>query len=404
MEKYNTQRIYKIIMLVIITVIITSLVTAFATYQYMSTKGSMASKSSNTIGSLEYTLSNFRSQLEREYIGEINDEELINGAIKGYIAGLGDPYTEYYTKEEMEDIMSETTGNYIGIGIYMTVDLERNAIIILKPIEGSPAEEIGLQPGDIITKVNGEEYTGEQMEEASNKIKGEEGTKVTLEILRDRETKTVEILRRKILMTHTEAKVLENNIGYISISDFEGGTADEFKTKYEELKKKGITKLIIDIRNNGGGVVDESINVLDMITEKDSTLLITADKNQKEEIIKSKHAPTIQIPIVLLMNEYSASASEIMAGALKDNKKATLVGTKTYGKGIIQSLYQLSDGSGLKITTNEYFTPNRNSIHKIGIEPDIEVKLPEDEKTQTQDTEKEDTQLQKAIEILKETK
>ena len=402
MENRNTQRIYKMIMLVLIVIIVTSLVTAFTTYQYLSNNGISYSKVNTTsLEGLEYTLSQFRSELEKKYIGEINDEELIEGAVKGYVDALGDPYTTYYTKKEMKTIMEETNGNFVGIGVYMTKDLEKNAILIIKPIENSPAEKAGILPGDLITKVDYVEYTGDKLEEASNKIRGEEGTKVKLEIYRNGETKTFELTRTKVVVSHVTTKVLNNDIGYIAISDFEGECASEFETKYKQLEKQGIKKLIIDIRNNGGGIVDEALKIANMLVDKDSTLLITKDKSDKEEVTKATEKPIINIPTVVLVNEYSASASEILAGALKDNGKATLVGTKTYGKGIIQELHQLSDGSGLKITVSEYYTPNHNAIHKIGITPDVEVDLSEDVKQQTTIQEKDDNQLQKAIEILK---
>ena len=402
MENRNTQRIYKMIMLVLIVIIVTSLVTAFATYQYLINNGISYSKVNTTsLEGLEYTLSQFRSELEKKYIGEINDEELIEGAVKGYVDALGDPYTTYYTKKEMKTIMEETNGNFVGIGVYMTKDLEKNAILIIKPIENSPAEKAGILPGDLITKVDDVEYTGDKLEEASNKIRGEEGTKVKLEIYRNGETKTFELTRTKVVVSHVTTKVLNNDIGYIAISDFEGECASEFETKYKQLEKQGIKKLIIDIRNNGGGIVDEALKIANMLVDKDSTLLITKDKSDKEEVTKATEKPIINIPTVVLVNEYSASASEILAGALKDNGKATLVGTKTYGKGIIQELHQLSDGSGLKITVSEYYTPNHNAIHKIGITPDVEIDLSEDVKQQTTIQEKDDNQLQKAIEILK---
>ena len=402
MENRNTQRIYKMIMLVLIVIIVTSLVTAFTTYQYLSNNGISYSKVNTTsLEGLEYTLSQFRSELEKKYIGEINDEELIEGAVKGYVDALGDPYTTYYTKKEMKTIMEETNGNFVGIGVYMTKDLEKNAILIIKPIEKSPAEKAGILPGDLITKVDDVEYTGDKLEEASNKIRGEEGTKVKLEIYRNGETKTFELTRTKVVVSHVTTKVLNNDIGYIAISDFEGECASEFETKYKQLEKQGIKKLIIDIRNNGGGIVDEALKIANMLVDKDSTLLITKDKSDKEEVTKATEKPIINIPTVVLVNEYSASASDILAGALKDNGKATLVGTKTYGKGIIQELHQLSDGSGLKITVSEYYTPNHNAIHKIGITPDVEVDLSEDVKQQTTIQEKDDNQLQKAIEILK---
>lgn len=402
MEENKGQRIYKTIMLVVIVMIVTSLVTAVATYKYLSTTNSLSTvKTTTSMNSLEYTLAMFRSQLEQKYMGEIDDQKLIEGAIKGYIEALGDPYTVYYTSEEMQEIMEQTNGNYVGIGIYMTLDTDKNLVTVLNPIENSPAEEAGILSGDLIIKVDGVEYTGDDMDVMASKIKGEEGTKVTLEIERDGEIKTFELTRRKVYLSHVSSKVLEDNIGYMSISDFDGGCAEEFKKEYEELEKQGITRLIIDIRSNGGGIVDEAIDIADMITDKGSTLLITKDKNGTEKITKATSDPIINMPVVVLINGYSASASEILAGALRDNEKATLVGTKTYGKGIIQELHQLSNGSGLKMTTNEYYTPNHNAIHKIGIEPDVEVELSDELKLETTVTENEDNQLQKAIEVIK---
>lgn len=402
MESKSAQRIYKTIMLIIIVIITTSLITAFATYQYLRNNVLAIRKGNNTsFEGLEYTLSQFRTELENKYIGEINDEELIDGALKGYVNALGDPYTTYYTKEEMKEIMEETNGNFVGIGIYMTENIKENVIMVIKPIENSPAEKAGILPGDIITKINDVEYTGDKLEEASNKIRGEEGTKVKLEIYRNGETKEFEITRKKVVISHITTKVLEDNIGYIAISDFDGDCANEFKTKYKELEKKGITKLIIDIRNNGGGIVDKSLEIANTMIEKGSTLLITKDKKNNEDITKATENPIINMPVVVLTNKYSASASEILAGALKDNNKATLVGTKTYGKGIIQELNKLSDGSGLKVTVSEYYTPNHTAINKIGITPDVEVELSDEAKKQLNLEEKDDNQLQKAIEILK---
>lgn len=400
MEKKN--RIYNIIMLVVVCVAITAVITSFCTYKYLSENGGvMYAEKNSSLEGLEETLQNFRAAFEKEYIGEIDDEAMVESAIKGYVSGLGDEYTTYYTKEEMEDLMEETEGNYVGIGIYISAYKESNEIVIIKPMEGSPAEEAGLLPGDIITKVDGVEYNGDTIDEMTNKIKGPEGTKVKVEIKRNGQTQEIEVERRKILISHIDSKIIEDNIGYISISDFEGGCAQEFEENYKNLEEQGIESLIIDIRNNGGGLVDEAIAILELITNKGSTLLITTDKNEAEEVTKSEKDPIINMPIVLLVNEYSASASEIMAGALKDNNKATLVGTTTYGKGVIQKVYPLTDGSGLKMTTNEYFTPNHNKINKIGIDPDEEIDLPEEVKYKTDITEEEDTQLQKAIEILK---
>lgn len=403
MEKRNSQQVYKTIMLIIITVLITALVTTIVIYNFVIKSGKIAIKSedNSSLSGLEATLASFRSVLEEKYMGEIDDEALIEGAIKGYVSALGDPYTTYYTKEEMDELMEETTGNYVGIGIYMTLDLENNAIYVVKPMEGSPAEEAGIQAGDLITKVDGKEYSGEELEQASNAIKGEEGTTVKLEILRDGETQELEVERRKIVVSHIVEKKFDN-VGYLLIEDFDGGCAKEFEEKYKELESQGIDRLIIDLRNNGGGVVDEAVSIADMLLDKDDTILITKDKKGNEEITKSEHNPTITMPVVVLTNGYSASASEILVGALQDNERATIVGTKTYGKGVIQEVDRLNDGSGLKITIEEYYTPNKNEINKVGIEPDEEIDLSDEVKEQGTYTDEEDNQLQKAIEIIKE--
>ena len=403
MEKRNSQQVYKTIMLIIITVLITALVTTIVIYNFVIKSGKIAIKSedNSSLSGLEATLASFRSVLEEKYMGEIDDEALIEGAIKGYVSALGDPYTTYYTKEEMDELMEETTGNYVGIGIYMTLDLENNAIYVVKPMEGSPAEEAGIQAGDLITKVDGKQYSGEELDQASNAIKGEEGTTVKLEILRNGETQELEVERKKIVVSHIVEKKFDN-IGYLKIEDFDGGCAKEFQEKYKELENQGIDRLIIDLRNNGGGVVDEAVDIADMLLDKDDTILITKDKKGNEEITKSEHDPTITMPVVVLTNEYSASASEILVGALQDNERATIVGTKTYGKGVIQEVDRLNDGSGLKITIEEYYTPNRNEINKVGIEPDEEIDLSDEVKEQGTYTDEEDNQLQKAIEVIKE--
>lgn len=402
MEKRSSQQVYRIIMLIIITVLITSLVTTIVIYNFVIKSGKIAIKSddSSSLGGLEATLANFRSVIEEKYMGEIDDEALIEGAIKGYVSALGDPYTTYYTKEEMDELMEETTGNYVGIGIYMTLDIEKNAIYVVKPMDGSPAEKAGIKAGDLITKVDGVEYSGEELEQASNAIKGKEGTKVKLEILSNGQTREIEVERRKIIVSHIIEKKFDN-IGYLLIEDFDGGCADEFKEKYKELEKQGIDRLIIDLRNNGGGVVSEAVDIADTLLEKGKTILITKDKKGNEEIKKCNHEASITMPIVVLTNGYSASASEILVGALKDNERATIVGTKTYGKGVIQEVDRLNDGSGLKITIEEYYTPNRDEINKVGIKPDEEIELSNEIIEKGTYTDEEDNQLQKAIEIIK---
>lgn len=392
---------YKIIMLIVLVAVITFIVTTLFMYKYVGENVKYVQVSSGDKG-ISNTLASFRKIIDQKFLGEIDEQKILNETIKGYIKGLNDPYTEYMTKEEMEEFSQDVMGNFTGIGIYLTKDTEKNAVIVISPIKDTPAHIAGILPGDIITKVDGVSYTGEQLTEASNKIKGEIGTSVKLEVLRDGKIMEFEVTREQIKINHVESKVLENNIGYIRFNSFDEGCSKEFKEKLEELKEKNITSLIIDIRNNGGGLVTEALDIADFIVEKDATLLITTDKKQKEEVTKAKNDPLINMPVVLLTNSSSASASEILAGALKDNNKATIVGEKTYGKGVIQELLTLTDGSGLKITTNEYFTPNKNKINKVGIIPDVEVKIDEKLEGQIEIEEKDDTQLQKAIEILKQ--
>jgi len=239
------------------------------------------------------------------------------------------------------------------------------------------------------------------MTAAANNIKGEEGTSVTLEIQRGQEIKTFEITRKKITTNPVMAEKLENNIGYLEVTSFDENTATNFKSKYEELKAQGITSLIIDLRNNGGGLVDEALKIADYIVPKGKELLVTVDKDKNEKIEKSKEDVLIDMPIVVLVNKNSASSSEILAGALKDLEEATIVGTTTYGKGVIQQFLTLRSGAGLKVTVEEYYTPNRTKINGVGIEPNEKVELPETVTNPFLVTRNEDTQLQKAVEILK---
>ena len=400
------QRVYKTIMLVILTAFITFILTSiFISNQLESNSttnnSSLSSIIQNITGgsSLQKAMATIEEEVKEKYLNEYDENKAIEGAMAGYVAALGDPYTEYIPADEMEEYTQTIMGNYVGIGIYMTKNTEKNLIQVLAPIRESPAEKAGIKTGDFLVKIDGVEYTGDEMTQASNKIKGEEGTKVTLEILRGEETLTFEIERQKINTNPVYADVIDGNIGYLGISSFDEGVAEDFKTKFQSLKEKGITSLIIDLRDNGGGIVDEATKIVDYIVPKGKEILITVDKNKNEEITKAEEDVLIDMPIVVLVNASSASASEIMAGALKDLGEATIVGTKTYGKGIIQQFLSLSNGGGLKITIEEYYTPNRTKINGVGITPDVEVEL--EQSVTGLPTDQNDTQLNKAKEILK---
>lgn len=402
MNSKKINNIYKYTIIIIITAFITFILTSTFVYRFINNDERYYIKNSKTeSSSLEQTLSYFKEILEKKYIGEIDEEELKESAIKGYIAGLNDPYTEYFTKEEMQEFTEETEGEYVGIGIYTTTDTKQNAIVVLRTIGDSPASKAGLLTGDIITKVDDQVFTGEQLNEAVKKMKGISGTNVKITVLRNDKEMEFDIKRENIKISHVSSNVLNDNIGYIKISSFEGGCSEEFLDKYKEIEKQNIKSLIIDLRFNGGGIVDEALNIAELMVPKDKVLLITKDKTEEEDIVKAKKDASINMPVVVLVNEYSASASEILAGILKEDINAILVGNTTYGKGVIQTVYPLKDGSGLKITTDEYYTPNHNKINKVGIEPTLKVEIPEELKQITNLPLEQDIQLQKAIEELK---
>ena len=400
MEKEKKIKVYKILMLVVLSVFITFMITSISLYTYFTKNPiSISAKSNNK--DISNKLDKYREIIDKYYLGEVDESKLEEGAIKGYIEGLDDPYTEYISKDDMDTYLDDTMGNFVGIGIYMIKNTKYDKIQVLSTIKGSPAENAGIQAGDLIVSVDGVEYKADDMTAVSNKIKGEEGTKVTVELLRGSENVKYELTRSKVKVNQVEGKVLSNDIGYIKFTSFDETTAEDFKKQYQELAKKNIKSLIIDLRNNGGGIVDKALEIADYIADKDSVLLYEVDKNNKETVRKAKTDPIINMPIIILTNENTASASEILAGALKDLGKAKTVGTTTYGKGVIQQILKLNDGSGLKITIEEYQTPNKNKINKVGIEPDEKVELPDSVESIFTIKESEDTQLQKAIDMLK---
>lgn len=400
MEKEKKIKVYKILMLVVLSVFITFMITSISLYTYFTKNPiSISAKSNNK--DISNKLDKYREIIDKYYLGEVDESKLEEGAIKGYIEGLDDPYTEYISKDDMDTYLDDTMGNFVGIGIYMIKNTKYDKIQVLSTIKGSPAEEAGIQSGDLIISVDGIEYKADDMTAVSNKIKGEEGTKVTVELLRGSENVKYELTRSKVKVNQVEGKVISDDIGYIKFTSFDETTAEDFKKQYQELAKKNIKSLIIDLRNNGGGIVDKALEIADYIADKDSVLLYEVDKNNKETVRKAKTDPIINMPIIILTNENTASASEILAGALKDLGKAKTVGTTTYGKGVIQQILKLNDGSGLKITIEEYQTPNKNKINKVGIEPDEKVELPDSVESIFTIKESEDTQLQKAIDMLK---
>ena len=339
-------------------------------------------------------------KIKTSYIEDVDMEKMVEGAISGMAASTGDPYTRYVSKDEFTDMHVAGTEEYGGIGVHITYDKESSGIIVLGVMPGTPALKEGVKANDIILQVGDTIVTLENYKECVEKIKGEIGTKVTLKIKRENELIEKQVPREKISVNNTESEVLDNNIGYIRIWAFENDISKQFKVQYDELMAKKVSGLVIDVRNNPGGIVPETINILNLLLPETDVLKLVA-KDGTSKIYKTDNESQINIPLVVLVNSNSASASEILASAIKDSKKGILIGNKTYGKGIVQTVEPLSVGDAISITTSKYYTPSGIEIHKNGIEPDITVDLPEDVKNDTTVDKSKDTQLQKAIEYLK---
>ncbi len=394
-RKYQVK--VKIIIAIVLTMLITMCVSVFVYDRYLASKGLLINSYEGS-KDVSDSLDELRTILEATYKGELNSDEMKQAALKGYVEGVGDPYTEYMTREEWEDLQTSLS-DFVGIGVYLSEVRGSGITVVTGTIsEETPAAKVGIKPGDIIKEVNSEDVSTKGVEYVSSKVKGPEGSKVKVKVLRGEDELTFDVERAAIKVYEIKSEMLENNIGYIDFDSFTDTSADEFENAYKALKNKGAKSLIVDLRDNTGGYVQSALNIADLFVNKDEKLLITEDKDGERTINYSKHGKTINMPVVVLVNEYSASASEILTGILKDYDVATIVGTRTYGKGVIQNVYPKVLGGALKVTTAEYFTPKENKIHKVGIEPDEEVQL---DKTIDTLTRENDNQLQKAIDLLK---
>lgn len=347
------------------------------------------------------------SRMLKDYcIYDVDEAKMDDYALIGMAASTGDPYTAYYPRDEFSSYKDNVSSSYVGIGATLGADLENNRLVVISPMEDSPAEEAGLKSGDVIKAIDGNVYAAAQLSEAATYLKnGDEGTSVVLEIERDGTEKLeITITRGRIIKISVKSRMMANNTAYMRITGFEIGNGGESKSTYDEfcehldaLKTAGMKGLIIDLRDNPGGDFDSVCKIADKILPE-GLITYTEDKNGKRKDVKSDKE-SVDVPIVVLINGGSASASEVLTGALKDNGKATVVGTKSYGKGIVQSVYSFFDGSGMSITTAKYYTPSGVCIHGIGIEPDIEV-ASESKKAISEMEPSEDVQLQKALELL----
>lgn len=338
--------------------------------------------------------------LNKYYVDEIDIATLEEGMYRGIVDGVGDPYTVYFDKQQFEDFKTDTSGRYAGIGVVVSVDQTDQLITVVAPFEASPGAKAGLLPGDKIIKVNDFEVTGDDLEEAVSMLKGPAGTKVKVTIYRKDEFKTfeTEITRENIDYPTVSHKMLKNQIGYIQIASFDEVTYDQFMTALNELQSESQKGLIIDLRNNPGGLLSTVTKICDELLPE-GMIVYTEDKDGEKETYLSDENE-LKVPLVLLVNENSASASEILAGAIKDHDKGKIVGTTTFGKGLVQSIFSLGDGSGLKMTISKYYTPSGICIQGIGIEPDYVVELSDELKTKITLEEDEDSQLKKAIEVI----
>lgn len=336
------------------------------------------------------------------YYKDSYDEADIRDAIyKGTLSGLGDPYSVYYTKDEYKDLQISTNGNYYGIGAALSQDAKTMEVTVAKVYAGTPAEKAGLLDGDEILQVDDYEATSMELSSLVKKIRGEEGTTVHLKVYRPdtEETFEVDVERKNVDLPSVEAKMLADGIGYIQISEFQSNTAKQFKKELAKLEKDDMKGLIVDVRSNPGGLVTAVVDILDQILPE-GTVVYTEDKYGKKETYTSD-ASCISYPMAVLVNENSASASEIFAGAIKDYKYGTIIGTKTFGKGIVQTVFPLESGDAIKITTAKYYTPNGNYIHGKGIEPDITLAYDYSGPKDKSYNMKYDNQLQKAISVVK---
>ncbi len=352
---------------------------------------------------VETKIKNLENIIHEKYLFDIDESQMEDGIYKGLLSSLGDPYSVYYNKEEYQALMESTSGTYCGIGVLVSQNRETGVITVVKPFEGGPGYEAGILPGDILYKVAGEEVSGVDVSKVVANIKGEEGTTVDITVYRPSEDKYIDftLQRRSIEVPTVAHQMLEDKIGYIQITEFDSVTYDQYMEAFNDLQDQGMEGLIVDLRDNPGGLVDVTVKILDEMLPE-GKIVYTEDKNGDGNTWTSDAEHSFDKPLAVLVNGNSASASEIFSGAVKDYGVGTLVGTKTFGKGIVQVVMGMEDGTAIKLTVSRYFTPNGICIHETGIEPDVAVELSDELKTKAVITAEEDNQLQKAIEVIKE--
>ncbi len=383
----------------ILGLLLMALVSAGGFYAY-ATRGQAKAPGSLTDKKSMDKISYLESLIDLHYLNEADTEKMKEGMYAGLVNGLEDPYSRYYTVEEYGTLNEETKGHYEGIGVVMQQG-EDGLVTLARCYEGAPGEKAGLKAGDAIYKVNGEEVLEMDLATVAKKIKDPEVNPVHLTIAREGENDYLEldIVKEEVKVPVVSHEMLENRVGYLAIYEFTDVTFEQYQSAREDLESQGMEKLVIDLRDNPGGLLTSVCDVLNTILPK-GLIVYTEDKYGKREEERCDGRSPIDIPLAILVNENSASASEIFAGAVKDHKVGVIVGTVTYGKGVVQTIKDLGDGSALKLTVSNYYTPNGVNINGVGIEPDETVKLDEKLLEKGGFTRQEDNQLQKAVEIL----
>lgn len=377
-------------------VICISAIASMITMLWMQTN--MLSASEDSANSLR-KLEEIHSIVEKHFYEAPSDEELYTGAFRGLVWALDDSYSYYATREEVDAMQQRRDGNYYGIGVQIIVDNETNLIKITRAFRNSPAAEAGLRTGDCIIAVDGEEVSGYERDKAVEMLKGEEGTEVIVTVLSGEDERDVAITRGEVEMNRVDYRMIDD-IGYIEIDEFVGDDVEGFEEALRELRERGAKGFVLDLRDNPGGLVEHVVKITDLLVPG-GKIVYTIDREGEQEIWNSD-AEALGMPLAVLVNGMSASASEILAGAVQDYRVGTIIGEKTFGKGIVQTMFYLSDGSGVQITTSSYYTPNGRSIHGTGIEPDITVEVSEYfERNRLFLDAAEDAQLQKALEVLR---
>lgn len=349
-------------------------------------------------GDTREKISELKKLIDENYIGEVDEDELEEGIYKGFISGLDDPYSVYYDEEETKTLFESTEGEYDGIGAVLSQNMDTGIITLVQIYEDSPAMKAGILDNDILYKVEDMEVTGEDLSEVVSHIKGEKGTTVELTVLRgdDNEEITATVTRDTIQAKTVECRMLEEGIGYLSVTEFDAVTYEQYQEALEELKSQGMKGLIVDLRNNPGGSLSTVCDILDLMLPE-GLIVYTEDKDGNKQEATSDEEHKFDQPMTVLMNGNSASASEIYAGAVQDYGIGKIVGTQSYGKGVVQQIFDLKDGTCVKLTIAEYFTPNGRNINGTGITPDVEVEYEKNESDPEADN-----QLDKAVEVLKE--